>query len=77
MVSVDICCFKQASSFCDKNLTNAGNDNNMNISTKMDMSLVNKPANNVKTMQYVEIYIHTPVGRHTPTHTPSRYRIDK
>jgi len=24
-------------------------------------------------MQYVEIYIHTPVGRHTPTHTPSRY----
>jgi len=25
-------------------------------------------------MQYVEIYIHTPVGRHTPTDTPSRYR---
>jgi len=24
-------------------------------------------------MQYVEIYTHTPVGRHTPTHTPSRY----
>jgi len=39
---------KQASSFFNKkNLTNADNDNNMNISTKMDMSLVNKPANNV------------------------------
>jgi len=35
---------KQASSFFNKNLTNADNDNSMNISTKMDMSLVNKPA---------------------------------
>jgi len=31
---------KQASSFFNKNLTNADNDNSMNISTKMDMSLV-------------------------------------
>jgi len=38
---------KQASSFFNNNLTNADNDNNMNISTKMDMSFVNKPANNV------------------------------
>ena len=38
---------KQASSFFIKNLTNADNDNNINISTKMEMSLVNKPANNV------------------------------
>jgi len=38
---------KQASSFFNKNLTNADNDNSMNISTKMEMSLVNKPANNV------------------------------
>jgi len=38
---------KQASSFFNKNLTNADNDNNMNISAEMEMSLVNKPANNV------------------------------
>jgi len=38
---------KQASSFFIKNLTNADNDNNINISTKMEMSLVNEPANNV------------------------------
>ena len=50
--------FKQAV-FLNKNLTNADNDNSMNISTKMEMSLVNKLANNVKTMQYVEICIHT------------------
>ena len=38
---------EQASSFFNKNLTNADSDNNMNITTKMEMSLVNKPANNV------------------------------
>jgi len=43
---VFICLSKQASSFFNKNLTNA-DDNSMNISTKMEMSLVNKPANNV------------------------------
>ena len=43
------------------------------MSTKMEMSQVNKPANNVQTMQYVKINIQTPVGRDTPTHTPSRY----
>jgi len=64
---------KQASSFFNKNLTNADNDNSMNMSTKMEMSQVNKPANNVKTMQYVKINIQTPVGRDTPTHTSSRY----
>jgi len=37
---------KQAVSLI-KNLKNADNDNRMKISTKMDMSLVNKPANNV------------------------------
>ena len=36
----------------------------------MEMSQVNKPANNVQTMQYVKINIQTPVGRETPTHTP-------
>jgi len=36
---------KQASSFVNKNLTNADNDNNMDMSTKMEMSQVNKPAN--------------------------------
>jgi len=35
---------KQASSFFNENLTNADNNNSMNVSTKMDMSLVNKPA---------------------------------
>jgi len=45
----------------------------MNMSTEMEMSQVNKPANNVQTMQYVKINIQTPVGRDTPTHTPSRY----
>ena len=44
---------KQASSFFNKNLTNADNDNSMNMSTKMEMSEVNKPANNVQTMQYL------------------------
>ena len=39
---------KQASSFFNKNLTNADNDNSMNMSTKMEMSQVNKPANNVQ-----------------------------
>jgi len=34
---------KQASSFFNKNLTNADNDNSMNVSTKMEISLVNKP----------------------------------
>ena len=33
---------KQASSFFNKNLTNADNDNSMNMSTKMEMSQVNK-----------------------------------
>ena len=47
---------KQASSFFNKNLTNADNDNSMNMSTKMEMSQVNKPANNVQTMQY-ELYL--------------------
>ena len=42
---------KQASSFFNKNLTNADNDSSMNMSTKMEMSQVNKPANNVQTMQ--------------------------
>jgi len=37
---------EQASSFFNKNLTNADNDNSMNISTKMEMSLVNK--NNIE-----------------------------
>jgi len=60
---------KQASSFFNKNLTNADNDNSMNMSTKMEMSQVNKPANNVQTMQYVKINIQTPVGGDTPTHT--------
>jgi len=49
----------QASSFFNKNLTNADNDNSMNMSTKMEMSQVNKPANNVQTMQYVKINIQT------------------
>ena len=31
----------------------------MNVSTKMEMSQVNKPANNVQTMQYVKINIQT------------------
>ena len=44
--------YKQASSFFNKkNLTNADNDNSMNMSTKMEMSQVNKPANKVQTMQ--------------------------
>jgi len=65
--------YKQASSFFNKkNLTNADNDNSMNMSTKMEMSQVNKPANKVQTMQYVKINIQTPIGRDTPTHTPSR-----
>ena len=50
---------KQASSFFNKNLTNADNDNSMNMSTKIEMSQVNKPANNVQTMQYVKINIQT------------------
>jgi len=50
---------KQASRFFNKNLTNADNDNSMNMSTKMEMSQVNKPANNVQTMQYVKINIQT------------------
>jgi len=33
----------QASSFFNKNLTNADNDNSMNMSTKMEMSQVNSP----------------------------------
>jgi len=50
----------QASSFFNKkNLANADNDNSMNMSTKMEMSEVNKPANNVQTMQYVKINIQT------------------
>jgi len=40
-----------------KNLTNADNDNSMNMSTKMEMSQVNKPANKVQAMQYVKINI--------------------
>ena len=64
---------KQASSFFNKNLTNADNDNSMNLSTKMEISQVNQPANNVQTMQYVKINTQTLVGRDTPTHTPSRY----
>ena len=43
---------KQASSFFNNNLTNADNDNSMNMSTRMEMSQVNKPANKVQTMQY-------------------------
>jgi len=39
---------KQAVSLI-KNLTNADNDNSMNMSTKMEMSQVNKPANKVQT----------------------------
>jgi len=31
----------------------------MNMSTKMEMSQVNKPANKVQTMQYVKINIQT------------------
>ena len=50
---------KQASSFFNKNLTNADNYNSMNMSTKMEMSQVNKPANNVQTMQYIKINIQT------------------
>ena len=49
---------KQAVSLI-KNLTNADNDNSMNMSTKMEMSQVNKPANKVQTMQYVKINIQT------------------
>jgi len=47
---------KQAVSLM-KNLTNADNDNSMNMSTKMEMSQVNKPANKVQAMQYVKINI--------------------
>jgi len=53
-----------------KILTNADNDNSMNMGTKMEMSQGNKPANDVQTMQYVKINIQTPVGRDKPTHTP-------
>jgi len=42
LMKFDDCLSKQASSFFNKNLTNADNDSNMNISTKMDMGLVNK-----------------------------------
>jgi len=48
---------KQAVSLI-KNLTNADNDNSMNMSTKMEMSQVNKSAN-MQTMQYVKINIQT------------------
>ena len=37
--------FMQASSFFNKNPTNTDNDNSMNISTEMEMSLVNKLSN--------------------------------
>jgi len=39
-ISVKFC--MQASSFFNKNLTNADNDNSMNMSTNMEMSQVNK-----------------------------------
>ena len=44
----------------------------MNMSTKMEMSQVNKPAN-YAIRQNKHTNIQTPVGRDTPTHTPSRY----
>ena len=67
-----LCCLLilllQASSFFNKNLTNADNDNSMNMSTKMEMSQVNKPANKVQTMQY-DTNIQTPVGVYTYSYT--------
>ena len=57
----------QASSFFNKNLTNADNDNSMNISTKMEMSLVNKPANNMSTTSKYT-YIHQEADIHLSLH---------
>ena len=56
---------KQAVSLI-KNLTNSDNDNSMNMSTKMETSQVNKPANKVQTMQYVKINIRQRRVNYTP-----------
>jgi len=72
---------KQASSFVNKNLTNADNDNNMDMSTKMEMSQVNKPANSrlmgfdsVRTsLQQFPLVISSGVARGAP---PPTIRIE-